>query len=58
MNGKQIRPRLISDFQKIAEPLGDHQQNSSPFALQKRVGGHSCAHLHRANIRLRNGYIT
>ena len=34
MPGKQIRPCLIANFQQIAKPFGNHQQNSSPFALQ------------------------
>ena len=47
--GKNLRPRLVADAQRVAKPLSDEQQRALALALQERIGGDRGAHLHRAD---------
>ena len=47
---EDIGPRLIPDLQQVAEALGQHHRGRRALALQQRIGGHRCAHLHGRDI--------
>ena len=47
--GKDFGPRLVADFQRVAETFRRHQQRLFALALQQRVGGDGRAHLDRAD---------
>jgi hypothetical protein len=53
--GADARPVLVSDPQRVAEPLGDDQGRGLPPALEQRVGGHRGAEPDRADLRARDG---
>jgi hypothetical protein len=46
---ENLRPRLIADLQRVAEPARRHQQRRLALALEERVGGDGGAHFHRAD---------
>ncbi len=52
--GEDFRPRLVADAQRVAESFCGEQQRALALALQQRIGGHRCAHLHRADQVLRD----
>ena len=47
--GEDLRPRLVTDLEGIAEALGGDEQRAPAFALQQRVGGDRGAHLDGAD---------
>ena len=47
--GKNLRPRLVADLERVAETLGDQQQRALALALEQRIGGDRGAHLHGAD---------
>ena len=54
MFGKNFRPRLIADTQRVTEAFGDEQKRALALALKQRVGRDRGAHFDRADARLRN----
>ena len=42
---EDLWPRLIADFERIAEPFAHQQQDAIALALKQRIGGHRGAHL-------------
>jgi len=42
--GKDLRPRLVADLERVAKALGGEQQRALALALQERVGGDRGAH--------------
>ena len=55
--GKNLRPRLVADAQRIAEAPGDEEKRALALALKQRIGGDRGAHLHRADLRRRYGLL-
>ncbi len=47
--GKNLRARLISDFQRVAKAPGGDEQRALALALQQRIGRDRGAHLDRAD---------
>ncbi len=47
---KQSRPRLISQFQLIAQTFSGDQNHAITSPLQQSIGGHGGAHLNRVNL--------
>src|SRR3546814_16358358 len=39
---EQPRARLVADPERVAEPLGDHQDGALALALQEEIGRASC----------------
>ncbi len=54
VSGKNLGPRLIADFQRVAEPPGGDEQRALALALEQRVGRNRGAHLDRADAALRD----
>jgi len=46
---KNVRPGLIADPQRIAEPARDYEQCAFALALKQRIGGDRGSHLDRAD---------
>ena len=49
MAREDVRPRLIADPQRVAEPTGDRQGHPFAFALEQRVGRDRRSHAHFGN---------
>ncbi len=47
--GKNLRPRLVADAQRVAKTFGDKEHRALTLALKQRVGGDRGAHLHGAD---------
>ncbi len=53
--GEDVRARLVGDLQRVAEPLGDQQQDAVALAFQQRIGGDRGAHLDVADAMRGDG---
>ena len=47
---EDARPGLVADAQRVAEPLGDHQDGRLALALEQRVGRDGGAEPHGADL--------
>ena len=52
--GEDVRARLIADLQRVAKPLGRHQQRALAAALEQCIGGDRGAHLDDADRPFRD----
>ena len=52
--GKDLRPRLITDLERVAKAVRGHQQRARAVALEQRVGRDRGAHLDRADALARD----
>jgi hypothetical protein len=56
--GENVGPRLVADFQRVAETLRGQQQGAVALALQQRVGGNRRAHLDRVDLFGRDALVS
>jgi hypothetical protein len=47
--GEDLRPSLVADAQRVAEAFRDDEERALALALEERIGGNRCAHLHGAD---------
>ena len=47
--GEDVRPRLVTDAQRVTEALGRDQQGAVALAFEQRIGGDRRAHAHLAD---------
>ncbi len=53
MLGKDLRPRLVADAQRVAKALGDEKQRPVALAFKERIGRNRGAHFDRGDASTR-----